>query len=787
MPRFGKAALTGTIPSREQILDFIQQSDPPAGKREIAKKFAIRGTDKIALKSLLKDMAEEGLIENMPGRAFHKKGTVPKVTVLKIVALEGNEAVGAPERWEEGSGPLPMLRVKEKGRRAALQIGDRILARTEARGQGHIAYLMKKLAESSEMLLGIIEQDEQDRLWLQPVDRKIRRSTPISDIGGAEPGNLVLAEPHGRGSNIQVRVKKILGDPFAPKSFSLIAIHKFEIPQHFPDATITEAELVRKLPLAIDQREDLRDLPIVAIDPADARDHDDAIWAGVDDDPHNPGGFKAIIAIADVSFYVRSASNLDREAYRRGNSAYFPDQVVPMLPESLSTDVCSLKQNVERAALVCHLKIDAAGRVIASRFSRALVKLAGNIAYEDAQAAIDGEIDHPLTQSALQPLWQCWALLAKARDKREPLNLDLPEKRVVLDDQGRIAQIAERERLDAHRLVEDYMIAANVAAAKMLESKKSPLIYRVHEEPSREKLVALKDYLKSFDVSFALGQVIKPSVFNRLIDQVGESEIRPLVMEQILRSQTQAYYGKDNLGHFGLSLGSYAHFTSPIRRYADLIVHRALVTACGLEQPVPDDREIAQSSGLGEGEAARFDLISEKISVLERRAMMAERETIDRYISAHLSDHVGKILPCRITGVQNFGFFATVEALGGDGLVPVRTLGAERFDYDEVAHQLTGLDSGTIYTIGMKLDLRLVEANAATGSLLFELAEGANHMPGRYQNRRPGRGRAKALGKKKAAGKAKVAAKGAGKSPVKSHAKGKRGRPANIKHQGKKR
>ena len=750
-----KSLKSKQVPTRQQILDFIEQSERPAGRREISKAFGLRGADKIALKALLKDMTKEGLLAGDLGRALHKVGGLPKVTVLKIVEIDGNEAIGIPERWEDEGGPAPKIRIKEKGRRAALATGDRILARTEERGQGHVAFLMKKLAQSNEMLLGIVEMDERDRYWLKPVDRKIRRSTPIIDLGEAKPGNLVLAEPLKRGAEVKARVKEILGDPFAAKSFSLIAIHKFEIPLHFPDVVVEEAEQATKLAILEEKREDLRHLPIVAIDPADARDHDDAIWATPDDSPDNKGGFKALIAIADVSYYVRSGSKLDREAYKRGNSVYFPDRVVPMLPEALSTDVCSLKQGVERAALVCHVTIDAKGQVIASRFTRAIVKLAGNIAYEDAQAAMDGKLDHELKSSALEPLWACWKLLAKARDQRQPLNLDLPEKRVVLDEQGKIVEIAIRERLDAHRLVEDYMIVANVAAARMLESKKSPVIYRVHETPSREKLIALKDYLKSFDMSFAMGQVIKPSVFNNLIEQVDDELLLPLVMEQILRSQTQAYYGHTNMGHFGLSLGSYAHFTSPIRRYADLIVHRALVSACKLEQPEPENSAIPEFSGLSSEEAGRLELISEKISKLERRAMKAEWETIDRYISAHLADRIGEVVKCRITGVQNFGFFATVEDLGGDGLVPVRTLGAERFDYDEAKQQLTGMDSGTTYNVGQKIELRLVEANAATGSLLFELAEGANHMPGRPAPHRAGKG--------------------------KPHRKGKPGRPSNVR------
>jgi ribonuclease R len=396
-----------------------------------------------------------------------------------------------------------------------------------------------------------------------------------------------------------------------------------------------------------------------------------------------------------------------------------------MLPEILSADICSLKENEDRAALVCHLTISAAGKLTAFRFSRAVVRIAANIAYEDAQAAIDGTIEHPLTGLALKPLWACWKALSKARDDRQPLDLDLPERRVVLDEKGRIASVATRDRLDAHRLIEDYMIAANVAAAKALEAKKAPVMYRVHEPPSREKLVSLKDYLATFGMEFALGQVIRPETFNRVIGRIEDEHARPQIMEAVLRSQTQAYYAPKNQGHFGLALGSYAHFTSPIRRYADLLVHRSLVDAYGLG-----------AGGLTRDEAEQMDALGERISQAERRAMEAERETIDRYVAAYLSTQVGQLLPTRITGVQPFGFFATVEDLGGDGLVPVSTLGVERFHYDEAARSLIGEESGESYRIGQRLELRLVEANPISASLRFELPQGANHMPVHHGPRR---------------------------------------------------
>ncbi|MEJ2409153.1 MAG: RNB domain-containing ribonuclease, partial [Novosphingobium sp.] len=622
------------LPTRKQILDFIQNSPVPAGKREIAREFGLKGQEKIQLKALLKDMAEEGLIDGKR-TAFHKMGGLPKVTVLRVVDIEEGEAIAVPDNWQpEDATPPPRIRLVEKGRGSALKKGDRVLSRTEESNSGWRAFPMKKLALRSEQFLGVVEIDGAGKPWLAPVDKRIRNSSPISDLGGAEAGELVLGEPVGRSARASVKVTEVLGEPLAPKAFSLIAIHKHGIPNVFSEETLDEAQRVAKLPLSPDKREDLRHLPIVAIDPSDARDHDDAIWA----EPDGEGGFHALIAIADVSFYVRPGGSIDREARLRGNSVYFPDRVVPMLPEVLSADVCSLRSGEDRAAMACHLRVDSHGRVRDWRFTRATVRIHEVIAYEDAQARIDGGE----AGENLQNLWACWKALAHAREQRDPLELELPERRVKLDDQGRIAEIAIRERLDAHRVVEDFMIAANVAAAKALEAKVAPVVYRVHETPSREKLVALKDYLATFGKKLALGQVITPGLFNRMLKDIADESEKALIMEAVLRSQTQAYYGPRNEGHFGLALGSYAHFTSPIRRYADLLVHRALVDAYHLEQPKPQG-DIPATSGLSDRDRDDLGRVSEAISQAERRAMEAERETIDRYVAAWLSSRVGEV------------------------------------------------------------------------------------------------------------------------------------------------
>jgi len=739
------------LPTKQQVLDFIQASEVPAGKREIAKAFGLKGQEKIALKKLLRDMADEGLIDGKR-TAFHLMGGVPKVTVLRVIEIDDGETIAIPDSWSpDDAAPPPRLRLVEHRKGGALRAGDRVLARTEETGSGWIAHPMKKLPNQAEAVMGVVEIDGSGKGWLAPIDRRVRHATPISDLAGAEPGNLVLAEPAGRSPRAGVRVIQVLGDPLAPKAFSLIAIHKHGIPHVFPGEVLDEGQHAAKLPLSEDRREDLRRLPIVAIDPADARDHDDAIWA----EPDGAGGFRAVVAIADVSFYVRPGGKLDREARKRGNSVYFPDRVVPMLPEVLSADVCSLKQGEDRAAMVCHLSVSQSGQVTAWRFSRALVRIAENVAYEDAQARIDsGDAEEHLVN-----LWACWRALEAARHKRDPLELELPERRVLLDDQGKIASIALRERLDAHRVVEDFMIAANVAAAKALESKASPVVYRIHEPPSREKLVALRDYLETFERKLALGQVITPGLFNRMIKDVADESEKALIMEAVLRSQTQAYYGPRNAGHFGLALGSYAHFTSPIRRYADLLVHRALVDAFGLEQPKPHG-DLPPDSGLSDRDRADLARVSEAISAAERRAMEAERETIDRYVAAWLAGHIGETFETRVTGVQRFGLFATIVGLGGDGLVPVSVLGAERFYHDEAARQLVGESSGTTYAIGDRLQLRLAEANPLTGALKFEPVDGVGSAI-------EPRGKPLPLRKKG------------------QHMVGRRGRPGNIRHQGR--
>jgi ribonuclease R len=680
------------LPDREAILAFVREAGADVGRREIARAFGLSGDDRVALKVLLRDMEAEGLLAAGPGRSYHQAGGLPKVMVLKVIGTEAGRTIAVPDRWD-GEGAPPKIMVDT--RRVKLAGGDRVLSRISEEGGRFRASPIKRLKAGDVRVLGIARVVD-GLLRLVPVDRRMRHDYALKAEGRVTPGELLMAEVKGSGARAVAHVTERLGDPFADRSLSLIEIHAKGIPHQFSDDAEAEAEAAAERDLG--PREDWRDLPFLTIDPVDARDHDDAVWAEAHID-----GFTLKVAIADVSWFVTPGSAIDRAAFERGNSVYFPDRVVPMLPHALSSNACSLKSGTDKAVLACTMEVGPNGAVRRFSFHRAVIRVVENMAYEAAQQAHEG---HPL----LQPLWACWRALDRARTRRAPLELDLPEQRVVLDAAGNVADVVVRERLDAHKVIEEMMIAANVAAAKQLEAKKAPVMYRDHESPSRDKLLALRDYLDTFGMSLALGQVITPALFNRVLERAKGHEEAQAIAEQVLRTQTQAYYAPSNAGHFGLALGSYAHFTSPIRRYADLLVHRSLVSSLRLG-----------GGGLPDGADRRFAAIGDHISMTERRAMEAERDTLARYVAAHLHRREGDVVRARVTGVQKFGLFLTVEGLGGDGLLPVSALGPEHFWFDEAARALESEVSATRYRIGQQLDVRINSADPATGAVLFGL------------------------------------------------------------------
>ncbi len=601
-------------------------------------------------------MAEDGKLAKKQRRLVDTS-TLPPVTVLEVIGLDADgEAYGEPVEWDEKSAGKPPRVLIEGGE--APRKGDRVLAKISAIRDGHYKFkakVIRKLTDQSRRVLGIFRIAKGQGARIVPVDKKARHELQIhaGDENGAQNGELVEAEiikDHSRGLP-RGRVRERLGEIGSQRNISLIAIHQHGIPNAFPEKVIRELEALKTFAPA--RRTDLRHVPLITIDPPDARDHDDAVWAEIDAET---GKTNVIVAIADVATYVRPGTALDREARIRGNSVYFPDRVVPMLPERISNDLCSLREKEDRPALACFMTFDKSGKKISHRFERIIMRSAAKLSYEEAQAAIDGNPSpkaEVLLEGVLKPLWQAYAIVLKGRNAREPLELDIPERKLILDAHGLIERVVTPLRLDAHKLIEEFMIQANVAAAEELEARKSPLLFRVHDHPSQEKLRALGQFLKTVDQPFPLGQIVKPKHFNTLLRDVAGKDYQHLVNEMVLRTQAQATYSPANIGHFGLSLRRYAHFTSPIRRYADLIVHRALVSALGFGE-----------DGLSGEDISRLKETADLISDCERRAMAAERETVDRLIATHLAGQTGAIFRGRIGGVVGAGLFVKLDDSG---------------------------------------------------------------------------------------------------------------------------
>ena len=712
--------------TRETVLEALV-ANPSGTKRDLAHALHVSGNARIALKRILKELESEGAIAHGHKRSYERPGTLPDVTVLEITGQDPDgELLARPQRWESDEPPPQIIVIpgrEDESHGPALGAGERVLARLSPTREGYEARIIKRLGASVHKVLGVFHQSERGGR-VAPIDRKSKYEFVIEqrDRAGAQANELVLCEPlSGRASGLpRARVIERLGSMNEPKAVSLIAIHAHGIPTEFPREALDEAE--RAQPVDARGRTDLRKIPLITIDPEDARDHDDAVWAGPDDDPKNKGGHIVIVAIADVAHYVTPGSALDREAYKRGNSCYFPDRVVPMLPEKLSADLCSLME-VNRPCLAARMVFDRDGNKKRHEFVRGIMRSAATLTYQQAQRAFDGKDKSELAKNVLAPLWNAYQALAKARDRRDPLSLDLPERRIVIGDDGKVKSIAFRERLESMRLIEEMMIMANVAAAETLEKARTPLIYRIHEQPSKEKLYAFSDYLRTIGMSFAKGQVVKPAAFNRILAQAKNGPNEAPMNDVVLRTQAQAVYAPENVGHFGLNLQRYAHFTSPIRRYADLVVHRALIRALK-----PGD------GGLSDTQAAKLEEVSDHISMTERRAMAAERDSNDRYVAAFMEDRVGATFEARVTGVTRFGLFVRLPESGAEGLIPARTLGFEYFRHDERQHALIGDRSGTKYSMGDKLTVRLMEAAPLTGGLRFELAD-ANAPPRRAPSR----------------------------------------------------
>jgi ribonuclease R len=718
-------ATARALPSKAEIMAYIADNPGKVGTREIARAFGLKNALRADLKRMLRELADEGAIEKRH-KKLHHPGALPETVLADVTARDRDgDMIAVPDEWdEEAHGPAPKIRISVPRRARpgeAAGIGDKVLLRIEETeedaGIRHRGRVIRILDHAKHRVLGVFRALPQGGGRIEPIDKKMlgkELSIPASASDNAQDGDLVAVEisRSGRLGLPTGRVKEKLGSLKTERAVSMIAIAAHEIPSHFRHDTLAEAEAA--MPVTLEGREDWRKLPLVTIDPPDAKDHDDAVHAEADQSHDNRGGFVLTVAIADVAHYVTPGSALDREALLRGNSVYFPDRVVPMLPERISNDLCSLRPNENRAALAVRMVIDAGGHKRSHSFHRIVMRSAARLSYMQAQYAIDGRTDvtsGPLLGSVLKPLYEAYEALKRVRAERSPLDLDLPERKILLKADGTVDRVIVPERLEANKLIEEFMILANVAAAETLERAHVPLIYRVHDEPSIEKLNALREFLATLDMSFPKAGALRPQAFNRILAQVKGKDAEQLVNEVVLRSQAQAEYSADNYSHFGLNLRRYAHFTSPIRRYADLIVHRGLIRALKLGRDgLP---EAAEYAALAE--------ISATISATERRAMLAERETSDRLIAHFLADRIGATFEGRISGVTRAGLFVKLSDTGADGFIPARTIGEEYFRFDEAGRAMVGSRSGERHRLGDKVTVKLVEAAPVAGALRFAL------------------------------------------------------------------
>ena len=733
------------FPTKEQVLAFIRESPTPIGKREIARAFHLKGSDRIPLKALLKELERDGAVDRGRHRRMGAAGQLPEVTVVQIIGPDADGDLWARPvdlRPDDAEPKILVIEQKREGHgdqkppHGSLGPGDRVLVRlTRTDAEEYEARPIRKLESRAARVVGLITRASDGTLRITPADKRMRTEFAIDARGipGVKSGEIVVVEvePGRPMGTPRARVVERLGRTGEARSVSLIAIAAHGIPTDFPPAALAQAAAAG--PATLGQRSDLRNIPLVTIDGEDARDFDDAVHAEPDTDPKNPGGWKLLVAIADVAHYVREDDALDKSARERGNSVYFPDRVVPMLPEELSNGWCSLRPDEDRPVMAVEIVIDAEGNKKRHHFLRGLMRSAARLTYERAQAAMDGRTDAVtalLLEPVIKPLYGAFRALLKAREARGTLELDLPERKAVFDENGEIAKIEARERLDSHRLIEEFMIAANVAAAEALEKRRWPCMYRVHDQPDPSRVEALRDFLEGLDLRLPRGQVIRPRHFTQLLLKAKGTPYADMINSLVLRSQSQAVYSPENLGHFGLALSRYAHFTSPIRRYSDLLVHRALIAAYGFG----DD-------GL-DREVKGFKELGDHISATERRAAAAERESVDRYTAAFLSKRIGEIFSGRVSGVIRAGLFVALDETGADGIIPVSTLPNDFYEHDEARHALVGRRWGQVYRLGDRVQVRLVAAQPLTGGITFELIEGGGQdqppLPD-HLKKRPGR------------------------------------------------
>ena len=714
------------LPDDATLIDYINSCPHPPRPRDVARAFNLEADLRPTLRRRLRDLAQTGQLDTPHQRSAKQAGTLAEIIVLKILGFDDDGNGQARPVHADAADINICVRLSHREGRAPA-IGQHILARLSKIGPNHYeARIIRVLDRQPKKIFGIAvatSKTSRDRnssgkqFTLQPSTRGKRDHLNLLVPAGLDikDGDLVEAEiKSSRGSfSKSARVIANLGNSTQSGAFSALAIAEFNIKHEFPDAAIRETDSLRTPPNK--GRRDLRQTPFVTIDGADARDFDDAVYAELTDD----GGWHLMVAIADVSHYVRSGSALDLEAQLRGNSVYLPDRVVPMLPEALSNDLCSLRPHEDRAAMVADIIIDKDGKRQTFAINRALIKSHARLTYEQVQAVYDGTLDETdclVPHGALHSLFGAWQALTIDRTERAPLALNLKERRVIMSGDNTPVRIEQKSQNEAQRLIEDFMIAANVAAADRLIAAKSLCVFRVHDTPDPKKAASLTKLAEAVGAHFTTGQVLRPSHFNQILQAADGTADMITINEAVLRSQAKAFYSVDNIGHFGLSLRNYAHFTSPIRRYSDLLVHRALNDVATKSGQPKDGLCGILPDQLGE--------ICKHISETEANAAAAERRTIDRFAAALFETRLGETVDGVIVAITNFGAFVRIDDGAADGLLPISALPYDFYDYHESTESLEGRNTGCVFAAGHELKVKITEVTAVSGGILLDWVDG---------------------------------------------------------------
>ncbi len=751
-------------PSREAILDCLRQADGPLTPQELGRQLDVLDEDFDQLNRRLIAMERDGQL--LPNR----KGVLLLASKLDLIAgrVQGHRD-GFGFLLADTGGPDTFLSPREMQK---AMHGDRVLVKRvgfDSRGRPE-GVIIEVTDRAHRQLVGRF-LSERGVTIVVPEDQRIKHDIliPPGDARHAQPGQVVTVEitdpPSGHAAPIG-RVVEVLGEIDDPGMEIEIAVRKFDVPHQFDEAAVAAAS---ELPAAVRSadlrgRVDLRDVPLVTIDGEDARDFDDAVYCEPIVDARR-GGHRLIVAIADVSHYVRPGDPLDQEAARRSTSVYFPRRVIPMLPERLSNGLCSLNPEVDRLVLVCDMVISAKGQVRGYQFYEAVMHSAARLTYDEVWGVLSGRDAQAVRKRAalvpgLQDLYDLYRVLAKARGERGAMEFDTVETRIVCDPAGRIERIEPRTRNDAHRLIEECMLAANVCAADFMKRCRHPGLYRVHEGPTPERLTLLREFLRSVSLSLGGGDEPSPRDYADLASQVRERPDAMLLQAMMLRSMQQATYTPHNSGHFGLAYEAYAHFTSPIRRFPDLLTHRVIkallkgerhappalrIGSSGLVEAVPDQAQAApkgrRRKAAAAGAPAEVEVevevkttaghlpvaIWEQYGIMcsanERRADEASRDVEAWLKSQYMRERVGEQFAGRVTGVAPFGVFVTLNELYVDGLVHVSELGSEYFQYNESAHELRGERTGRRFRLTDELHVQVSRVDLEARRIEFRLVQ----------------------------------------------------------------